>query len=227
MPYPNEIDSLWKQWEQSVLDHGFESEKTETLSQQIERVEGHVAENDAAVEEETSHGLAMAHKMFDQLCSKRRISHVNHSQPGKRVIKTRFGAIYENGVSVRGIERLIRKLDTNFHTIRLQDGFYHVNHLPGVQPTASEHVNARNKNVERVDIEVVETFIQACKQTGMEKRGWKKAVNEQFDISRQEFTKWLLRYFPIYNLPIPIERKSLSNTDLHGGLLAQKASREA
>ncbi len=208
MQYPNDIDSLWEQWEKSVLNFGFEAEETQSLGKYIEDLESDQGEQEATTIEDQSHGLAMAHKMFDQLCAKKHHHHVNHSQPGKRVIRTKFGAIYEHGVSVRGIERLMKSLDNATGALRLKDGFYHVNHLPGVQPTASEHVNARNKNVERVNIEVVETFIQACKSTGMKKRGWKKAVNDQFDISRQEFTKWLMRYFPCYGLPVPIERKN-------------------
>ena len=208
MQYPNDINSLWLRWEQSVLTFGFEAEETQSLSQYIEDLESTKTEAEAMPAEDPVHGLAMAHKLFDQLCAKKRELHFNHSQPGRRVIRTKFGAIYEHGISVRGIERLMRNQDAETKALRLKDGFYHVNHLPGVQPTASEQVNARNKNVERVNIDVVEQFIEACKKTGMSKRGWKKAVNDQFDMSRQEFTKWLVRYFPIYGLPIPIERKS-------------------
>jgi hypothetical protein len=207
MQYPNDIDSLWALWESNVLEHGFEADETQSLCRHIEKVEKTLCPSEAS-DEEAPNGLAMAHKMFDQLYAKKCNKHINLSHPAKRVILTRFGAIYENGVSVRGIERLMRALKVDNAALRLKDGFYHVNHLPGVQPTASEHVNARNKNVERVDIDVVETFINACQETGMEKRGWKKAVNQKFDISRQEFTKWLLRYFPCYDLPIPIERKT-------------------
>ena len=116
---------------------------------------------------------------------------------------------------VRGIERLIEKQNSlrnnqskdSLPALKLKDGFYHINYFPGVQPAASDWVNARNKNVEKVDVDVVERFISACKETGMNKRGWKKQVNLQFDISRQEFTKWLLRYFPFFGLPVPIERR--------------------
>lgn len=204
----NDINSLWLKWEQSVLDFGLESEETQSLSQYIEDLESHSNESEVVPAEDAVQGLAMAHKLFDQLCTKKRDQYINHSQPGWRVIRTKFGAIYENGVSVRGIERLMKNQNAESKALRLKDGFYHVNHLPGVQPTASEHVNARNKNVERVNIDVVEQFIQACQQTGMSKRGWKKAVNDQFDISRQEFTKWLCRYFPIFGLAVPIERKN-------------------
>lgn len=207
MQYPNDIDSLWELWESNVLEHGFEADETQSLCRHIEKVEKSLSPDEAS-DDETPNGLAMAHKMFDQLYAKKCNKHINHNHCTKRVIPTRFGAIYENGVSVRGIERLMRALNVDNTALRLKDGFYHVNHLPGVQPTASEHVNARNKNVERVDIDVVETFINACQETGMEKRGWKKAVNQKFDISRQEFTKWLLRYFPCYGLPVPIERKA-------------------
>lgn len=208
MQYPNDINALWLQWEQSVLTFGFEAEETQSLSQHIEDLEASSSEADSVPAEDPVQGLAMAHKLFDQLCAKKRPSHVNASQPGRRIIRTRFGAIYEHGISVRGIERLMKNQNIEAKALRLKDGFYHVNHLPGVQPTASEQVNARNKNVEKVNIDVVESFIEACKKTGMSKRGWKKAVNDQFEMSRQEFTKWLCRYFPIYGLPVPIERKN-------------------
>lgn len=208
MQYPNDIDSLWKMWESNVLEHGFESEQTQSLCRHIEKLEKSLCPDETASEDDTPKGLAMAHRMFDQLYAKKYNKRLNGNLHAKRVIPTRFGAIYENGVSVRGIERLMKSTNGDTPALRLKDGFYHVNHLPGVQPTASEHVNARNKNVERVDIDVVETFIVACQETGMTKRGWKKTVNEKFDISRQEFTKWLLRYFPCYGLPVPIERKT-------------------
>ncbi len=207
MQFPNDIDALWEMWEQNVLNNGLEHAQVDQLGQHIEKLESQFNEVDKPAEEPQTDNLTKAHKLFDQLSARKSKGHLNHSQPGNRVIKTRFGAIYENGIAVRGMERLMRHSCPDQHAIRLNDGYYHVNHLPGVQPTASEQVNARNKNVEKVDIDVVEDFIQACKETGMQKRGWKKSVNEKFDISRQEFTKWLIRYFPIYGLPVPIDKK--------------------
>lgn len=209
MPDSSDIDTLWLQWEQSVLTFGFESEQTEKLCQTIELLENGSGEADHEADDPLLHGPMKAHRLFDQLYLKKmkQIDHVNHAQPGKRIIRTRFGAIYEHGISVRGLERLMKHQNVCSGVVRLKEGFFHVNHLPGVQPNASEQVNARNKNVEKVRTEVVEQFIEACKATGMAKRGWKKAVNEQFDISRQEFTKWLMRYFPCYGMPVPIERK--------------------
>ena len=152
--------------------------------------------------------MAKAHRLFDRLRNKRKPrDHVNHLLPGQRIVKTAYGALYENGVSVRGLERLMEQQPVRLPAMRLRDGYYHINNLPGVQPGASKSTNARNRNVERVDIDVVEKFIKACKATGMDKRGWKKAVNEQFELSRQEFSKWLMRYFPCYGLPVPIDRK--------------------
>lgn len=208
MRFPNDISALWEMWEQSVLVGGLEDLQADKLGQHIEKLEEQTNPPERHSEEPEVDALIKAHRIFDKLCSKRAKNHHNHSQPGNRVIKTRFGAIYENGIAVRGMERLLQHQGNGHHAIRLNDGFYHVNHLPGVQPTASEQVNARNKNVEKVCIEVVEKFIECCKKTGMEKRGWKKNVNEEFDMSRQEFTKWLTRYFPLFKLPVPIDKKT-------------------
>lgn len=207
MKFPDDINSLWNMWEQNVLSNGLDNEQVDRLGQHIEQVETQHPEYEKPCDESHTDTLTKAHKLLDQWCSKKNRPHLNHSQPGHRVIKTRFGAIYEDAIAVRGMERLLKHTQGCQKAIRLQDGFYHVNHLPGVQPTASEQVNARNKNVEKVDIEVVERFVAACQATGMDRRGWKKSVNEQFDMSRQEFTKWLVRYFPLFGLPIPIDRK--------------------
>lgn len=208
MQFPDDIDALWEMWENNVLSRGLEDDTVDELGQHIEQLESQHTVFDKHHDEPHADALTKAHRLLDQLCNKQHRPHLNHSQPGNRVIKTTYGAIYENGIAVRGMERLIKHSSQSQQAVRLKDGFYHVNHLPGVQPTASEQVNARNKNVEKVSVEVVDKFISACKQTGMQKRGWKKNVNAQFDISRQEFTKWLTRYFPLYGLPIPIDRKS-------------------
>ncbi|GAA0855059.1 hypothetical protein [Aliiglaciecola litoralis] len=208
MQFPNDIDTLWEMWEQTVLNSGLNCEQAEMLGQQIEKLEEQNNPAEKHHDEPQVDALTKAHRIFDQLCSKKAKSLHNHSQPGNRVIKTKYGAIYENAIAVRGMERLLNHAGNGHQTIQLSDGFYHVNHLPGVQPTASEQVNARNKNVEKVDAQIVEQFISACKATGMGKRGWKKTVNEQFDMSRQEFTKWLLRYFPLFGLAVPIDKKS-------------------
>lgn len=205
MQFPNEIDDLWQMWEQVVLSNGLEGEMVDQLAQHIEQLEAqdmpHARHHHEDAEVDT---LSRAHRIFDQLCAKKSPrAHLNHSQPGNRVIKTRYGAIYESAVVVRGMERLMGERPA----LLLKDGVYHVNHMPGVQPTASALVNARNKNVEKVEVGVVDDFIRQCKATGMKKRGWKKTVNSHFDISRQEFSKWLTRYFPLYELDIPIERK--------------------
>lgn len=203
--------TLWQQWEATVLQHGFDAEPARTLRHELEQLEQQQAP-DAKTEHPEDFDMGKAHRMFDQWVIKTRA--IPHSgcgccsaQPGQRVMKTRFGAIYESSVSVKGIERLMQKQDTAQPALRLKDGFYHVNNLPGVQPSASANVNARNKNVERVDIKVVEDFVKACHDTGMNQRGWKKSVNQQFDMSRQEFSKWLERYFPCFGLPVPIARK--------------------
>lgn len=209
MQFPNDIDALWEMWEQNVLSNGLEDSQVDLLGQHIEKLENQFNEEDKTVEEPPTDTLTKAHKLFDQLSARKSKGHLNHSQPGNRVIKTQFGAVYENAIAVRGMERLLKHSCPDRQAIRLDDGYYHVNHLPGVQPTASEQVNARNKNVEKIHANVVEEFIEACKQTGMQKRGWKKAVNEKFGMSRQEFTKWLLRYFPIYELPVPIDKKGI------------------
>lgn len=208
MQFPNDIDTLWEMWEQAVLSGGLNDDQADQLGQHIEKLEEQIHPAEKHSDEPQADALSKAHRMFDQLCSKKSKAHHNHSQPGNRVIKTRFGAIFENGIAVRGMERLLSHTGGGQQAIKLNDGFYHVNHLPGVQPTASEQVNARNKNVEKVDTAIVEKFISACKATGMGKRGWKKTVNEQFDMSRQEFTKWLLRYFPLFELPIPTDKKA-------------------
>ena len=208
MQFPNDIDTLWEMWEQNVLSKGLEDSQIDILGQHIEKLESQFSENDKNVEEPQTDTLTKAHRLFDQLSARKRKQHLNHSQPGNRVIKTRFGALYENAIAVRGMERLLRHTAPERQAIRLNDGYYHVNHLPGVQPTASEQVNARNKNVEKISTAIVEEFINACKSTGMQKRGWKKTINEQFGISRQEFTKWRLRYFPIYELPLPSDKNS-------------------
>ena len=207
----HKTQSLWQEWEATVLQHGFDSEPARALRIELEQLEQTQAP-DTKVEHPEDIDMSKAHRLFDQWVIKTRaIDHTAcgccSAQPGQRVIKTRFGAIYESGVSVKGIERLMQKQRKAQPALRLKDGFYHVNNLPGVQPTASENVNARNKNVERVDIEVVEDFVKACRETGMKQRGWKKSVNQQFDMSRQEFSKWLERYFPCFDLPVPIVRK--------------------
>jgi hypothetical protein len=208
MQFPNDIDSLWEMWEQNVLSKGLDDQQVDLLGHHIEKLEAQDELFAHDNEELEAHPLSRAHRIFDQLCSKKRHpERLNHSLPGNRVIRTRYGAIYENAIVVRGMERLLKHHGNNLQAVRLTDGIYHVNHMPGVQPNASEQVNARNKNVEKVAAEVVDRFVRACQETGMNKRGWKKSVNEQFDISRQEFTKWLTRYFPLYHLPIPIERK--------------------
>lgn len=208
MQFPNDLESLWQMWEKNVLAGGLEDDKADRLSQHIEQLEGQDHPCEKHSDEPQVDALTKAHRIFDQLCSKRTHSHSNHSQPGHRVIRTPFGAIYEDTIAVRGMERLLLNKGNGLSSIKLEDGYYHVNHLPGVQPTASEQVNARNKNVEKVHIDTVELFIEACKATGMNKRGWKKTVNEKFGMSRQEFTKWLVRYFPLFGLPVPIDKKS-------------------
>ena len=213
-----DIQSLWHNWETTVLEYGLDHEKVDKLCYRIESLE---ASSVPAFESEEEHGFSMekAHKLLDQICNKKRNQTkrgaFNHSSPGNRKLPTAFGAIYECRVIVRGVERLLEKQQAlgdksqaQLQALKLKDGYYHINYFPGVQPSASDWVNARNKNVEKVDIAVVEKFVAACKQTGMNKRGWKKRVNEQFDISRQEFTKWLVRYFPFFGLPVPIERRS-------------------
>ncbi|GAB5382153.1 MAG: hypothetical protein Alis3KO_36660 [Aliiglaciecola sp.] len=208
MQFPNDINSLWEMWEKNVLAGGLEDDQADRLGQHIEQLEEQDNPTEKHSDEPQADALTKAHRILDQLCSKRKQIHPNHSQPGHRVMKTRFGAIYEDSIAVRGMERLLQRNANGHSAIKLKDGYYHVNHLPGVQPTASEQVNARNKNVEKVDVETVERFIRTCKATGMDKRGWKKTVNEEFDMSRQEFTKWLLRYFPLFDLPVPIDKKS-------------------
>ncbi len=201
MQFPDDIDTLWEMWERNVLNRGLNDTVVEQLGHHIEKIEGQC---DAPVrhhhDEPEADCLAKAHRIFDQLCKKGRSGErLNHSQPGHRVIKTRYGAIYESTVAVRGIERLLER-SNHHHAVQLKDGIYHVNHMPGVQPNASALVNARNKNVEKVEIEVIDRFVELCKQSGMDKRGWKKSVNDEFDISRQEFSKWLTRYLPLYNI---------------------------
>jgi hypothetical protein len=208
MQFPNDIDTLWKMWEQSVLSGGLEDAQADLLSQHIEALEAQSHPAEKHYDEPQVDALTKAHRIFDRLYAKRSKSSHHHSQLGNRVIKTPFGSIYENAIAVRGMERLIEHVGNGQQAIRLNDGYYHVNHLPGVQPTASEQVNARNKNVEKLNVSVVEQFIDACKATGMNKRGWKKAVCEQFNLSRQEFTKWLLRYFPLFALSESMNKKS-------------------
>lgn len=211
------LATLWEQWETYVLQYGVDDPQSIEVRDRIIDLEA-ALHPQVKAEANPSCSMERAHRLMDMVYKK---SHhntvqlsVNHASPGQRKFVTRFGAIYECNVLVRGLEKLLvreGKQTDHFNAsqpaLRLKDGFYHVNHFPGIQPSSSDLVNARNKNVEKVDIAVVERFVRACQLTGMEKRGWKKKVNMQFDISRTEFTKWLVRYFPCFGLPIPIERR--------------------
>ncbi len=208
MQLPDDIETVWRMWEKTVLNKGLEDCLVEQLGQHIEQLEGQNISFDRVQRNEPiTDALARGHKIFDQLCNKRSQQHKNATVPGYRIMKTRYGVIYENSIIVRGFERLIAHQSNTAQAIRLQDGIYHINHLPGVQPHASELSNARNKNVERIDRQVIDKFIALCQATGMSKRGWKKSVNDQFNITRQEFSKWISRYFPLYNLSITTRNK--------------------
>ena len=92
MQFPNNISALWEMWEQSVLIGGLEDLQADKLGQHIEKLEEQTNPPEKHSEEPEVDALIKAHRIFDKLCSKRAKNHHNHSQPGNRVIKTRFGA---------------------------------------------------------------------------------------------------------------------------------------
>ncbi|MCC2616970.1 hypothetical protein LJ739_12025 [Aestuariibacter halophilus] len=192
------LERLWQAWESSVVQRGFDARETQALLHEIEKKVAH-GDLPAPTQHNTPSLLRRAHQRFDQWILKRQ-----GKQPAVLAhcegMRTRFGAVYEDPVAVRGLERLMLQRPAPSAAIKLPDGFYHINSLPGVQPNGDVWRNACHKTVERVNCDVVEAFVKACRRTGMDKRGWKKAVYEQFAISRQEMAKWLQRYLPHYNL---------------------------